>query len=45
VPWSLSERYYVCYDDGRVETFGKADATTSDDRSANARYGAVGEKK
>ena len=45
VPWSLSERYYVCYDDGKVETFGKVDATTSDDRSANARYGAVGEKK
>jgi hypothetical protein len=23
VPWSLSDRYYVCYDDGKVESFGK----------------------
>ncbi len=30
VPWSLSDRYYVCYDDGRVETFGKVDGPTSD---------------
>jgi hypothetical protein len=29
VPWSLSERYYVCYDEGKVESFGKVDATTS----------------
>jgi len=29
VPWSVSERYYVCYDDGKVETFGKVDAPTS----------------
>ena len=29
VPWSLSERYYVCYDDGRVESFGKVDAAPS----------------
>jgi hypothetical protein len=26
VPWSLSDRYYVCYDDGKVESFGKVDA-------------------
>ena len=26
VPWSLSDRYYVCYDDGKVEAFGKVDA-------------------
>jgi hypothetical protein len=26
VPWSLSDRYYVCYDEGKVETFGKVDA-------------------
>jgi outer membrane protein assembly factor BamE (lipoprotein component of BamABCDE complex) len=25
VPWSLSDRYYVCFDDGKVATFGKAD--------------------
>ena len=25
VPWSMSDRYYVCFSDGRVETFGKAD--------------------
>jgi hypothetical protein len=29
VPWSISERYYVCYDEGKVETFGKVDAPTS----------------
>ncbi len=29
VPWSVSERYYVCYDQGKVETFGKVDAPTS----------------
>src|SRR4051812_31800025 len=28
VPWSVNDRYYVCYDDGKVETFGKVDATT-----------------
>ena len=29
VPWSLSERYYVCYDDGKLESFGKVDAATA----------------
>lgn len=29
VPWSVSERYYVCYDEGRVESFGKVDAAPS----------------
>ncbi len=29
VPWSLSDRYYVCYDDGKVESFGKLDGPTS----------------
>ena len=29
VPWSLSDRYYVCYDEGKVESFGKVDAPTS----------------
>ena len=29
VPWSLSERYYVCYGDGKVESFGKVDAAPS----------------
>ncbi|MBX9944582.1 MAG: outer membrane protein assembly factor BamE [Reyranella sp.] len=24
-PWSLSDRYYVCYADGKVQTFGRAD--------------------
>ncbi|MGZ5905763.1 MAG: outer membrane protein assembly factor BamE domain-containing protein [Reyranella sp.] len=28
VPWSLSDRYYVCYDDGKVESFGKVWAPT-----------------
>jgi len=25
-PWSLSNRYYVCYDDGKVQSFGRADS-------------------
>ena len=25
VPWSMSDRYYVCFSDGKVESFGKAD--------------------
>jgi len=29
VPWSLSDRYFVCYDDGKVEAFGKVDETPS----------------
>ncbi len=29
VPWSLSDRYYVCYDEGKVESFGKVGAPTS----------------
>ena len=29
VPWSLSDRYYVCYDGGKVESFGKVDTQTS----------------
>ena len=29
VPWALSERYYVCYDDGKVESFGKVDGARS----------------
>ena len=29
VPWSLSERYYVCFDSGKVASFGKIDALTS----------------
>ena len=28
-PWSLSNRYYVCYDDGKVKSFGRADTPTS----------------
>ena len=29
VPWSMSDRYYVCYTDGRVDTFARADADRS----------------
>ena len=29
-PWSLSDRYYVCYGDGKVETFGRVDTPSSD---------------
>ena len=25
VPWSMSNRYYVCYTDGKVDYFGRAD--------------------
>lgn len=28
-PWSLSNRYYVCYDDGKVQSFGRADTPGS----------------
>ena len=28
VPWSVSDRYYVCYDDGKVESFGKVGTPT-----------------
>ena len=28
-PWSLSNRYYVCYDDGKVKSFGHTDVPTS----------------
>ena len=24
VPWSMTDRYYVCFTDGKVETFGLA---------------------
>ncbi len=24
-PWSVSDRYYICYTDGKVDTFGRAD--------------------
>ncbi len=24
-PWSMSDRYYVCYTSGKVDTFGKVD--------------------
>ena len=29
VPWSISERYYVCFDEGKVASFGKVDAAPS----------------
>jgi hypothetical protein len=28
VPWSVSDRYYVCYDDGKVASFGKVGVST-----------------
>ena len=27
VPWEMSSRYYVCYVDGKVDYFGRADQT------------------
>src|SRR5215472_10901848 len=32
VPWSVNDRYYVCYDDGKVESFGKVDTITDGSR-------------
>jgi hypothetical protein len=29
VPWNMSDRYYVCFSEGKVETFGRADARQS----------------
>ncbi len=26
VPWNMSDRYYVCFTDGKVDTFGRADS-------------------
>jgi hypothetical protein len=28
-PWSLSNRYFVCYDDGKVQSFGRVDTPSS----------------
>lgn len=28
-PWSLSNRYIVCFDDGKVQSFGRADIPSS----------------
>jgi hypothetical protein len=25
VPWDMTDRYYICFTDGKVETFGRAD--------------------
>ena len=25
VPWEMTSRYYVCYVDGKVDTFGKVE--------------------
>ena len=44
VPWSITDRYYVCYNDGKVESFGKVDARPRDDRTGAAGYGAVRER-
>ena len=33
VPWNMSDRYYVCFSDGKVETFGKADGKTDTGQS------------
>ena len=29
VPWNYSDRYYVCYEDGKVASFGRATASTA----------------
>ena len=29
VPWNMSDRYYVCFNEGKVETFGRADGPRS----------------
>jgi hypothetical protein len=29
VPWNMSDRYYVCFSDGKVENYGRADGRQS----------------
>ena len=36
VPWSMSERYYVCYDEGKVATFGSYDGDGLGDNARRA---------
>lgn len=33
-PWTMSDRYYVCFTDGKVETFGRASQPTSTEMTA-----------
>ncbi len=28
-PWSMSDRYYVCFTDGKVDTYGRVDQPAS----------------
>lgn len=28
-PWTMTNRYYICFTDGRVETFGRTDIPAS----------------
>ena len=34
VPWDMSNRYYVCYVDGKVDYFGRADQPDVPDKSS-----------
>ena len=29
-PWTMSNQYYVCYEDGKVQSFGRADTAPDD---------------
>lgn len=33
-PWTMSDRYYVCFTDGKVETFGRAGQPASAEMTA-----------
>ena len=37
VPWSVSDRYYVCYDGDKVDSFGRVDAATPNVSLVNGR--------
>ncbi|UYN97504.1 MAG: outer membrane protein assembly factor BamE [Enhydrobacter sp.] len=32
VPWDMTNRYYVCYNEGKVDHFGRADQPVPSDR-------------
>ena len=37
VPWSVSDRYFVCYDGDKVDSFGRVDSTTTSASLVNGR--------
>ncbi|MFO1082703.1 MAG: outer membrane protein assembly factor BamE [Reyranellaceae bacterium] len=37
VPWSVSDRYFVCYDGDKVDSFGRVDTATPNVSLVNGR--------